>query len=264
MKAHVEQLQAAIGLLQVHAEEDIQLSPALQATLNVAWIEMELCLICGRQGHFAQFCPSRLSPTGRCINEDKRSTKPKSYCRKKGKSAERNIKSMEAVADDFATLTIKVLEISGISTENNVAAQVQFNLDDRRVAHLSGKVDTGARGYIRLFRQMFHERIDKTGRRCDGMLKPSSIILKAHCGTNNFKPRRVRHCLLSRGQAVCCETFLTDTNRPAFLTLRRTSTTSQVPGRNSLPTKQLCWPSFKLFRLYRRDEEHFASRWTPK
>ena len=67
---------------------------------------------------------------------------------------------MDALAEDFATLTFEVVEISDISTENNITAQVQFNLDDGRVANLRGKVDTGAQGNtlpIRLFRQMFPE-----------------------------------------------------------------------------------------------------------
>ena len=100
-------------------------------------------------------------------------------------SAERDVSSVDTVAKDFATLTFEVVESSDTSTENNITAQVQFNLDDGRVANLRGKVDTGAQGKIlpiRLFRQMFPERVDKTGRPRDGMLKPSSVVLKAYGG----------------------------------------------------------------------------------
>ena len=91
------------------------------------------------------------------------------------------------MAEDFATLTFEVVEISNILTENIITAQVQFNLDDGRVANLRGKVDTGAQGNIlpiRLFRQMFPERVDKTGRPRDGTLRPSTVILKAYGETN--------------------------------------------------------------------------------
>ena len=115
--------------------------------------------------------------------------RPKSYGRKKGTSVERNVSSVDAVVEDFATLTCEVVEIiiSDISTENKIAAQVQFNLDNGRLANLRGKVDTGAQKNIlpvRLFRQMFPERVDKTIRPRDGTLKPSTVVLKAYGGTN--------------------------------------------------------------------------------
>ena len=135
---------------------------------------------------YDQFCRTGSSPTS-ASSRTNAARRPKSYGRKNGTSAERNVSSVDAVAEDFATLTFEVVEISDISTENIITAQVQFNLDDGRVANLRGKVDTGAQGNllpIRLFRQMFPERVDKTGRPPDGTLKPSTVVLKAYGGTN--------------------------------------------------------------------------------
>ena len=63
-------------------------------------------------------------------------------------AAERNVSSVEAVAEDFTTVSFEVVEISDIATENNTTAVIQFNLDDGRVANRRGKVpvDTGVQG----------------------------------------------------------------------------------------------------------------------
>ena len=140
------------------------------------------------------------------------------------------------MAEDFATLTFEVVEISDISTENIITAQVQFNLDDGRVANLRGKVDTGAQGNllpIRLFRQMFPERVDKTGRPRDGTLKPSSVVLKAYGGTNiPHLGECVIDCCLE-DKAVWCEIFVTDTTGPALFGL------PLIKGLNLLGTQDI-------------------------
>ena len=173
-------------------------------------------------------------------------------------SAERNVSSVDAVVEDFATLTFEIVELSDISTENIINAQVQLNLDNGRVASLRGKVDTGAQGNIlpiRLFRQVFPERIDKTGRPRDGTRKPSTVVLKAYGGTNipHLGECVIDCCLEDRrcGARFCNRHHWTRTLRSTayarastFWTLRRTPTTSQVPARNSLSTKRLCWPNF--------------------
>ena len=102
------------------------------------------CHACGRREHYAQFRRTGSSPTS-ASSRTNAARRPKSYGRKNGTSAERNVSSVDAVAEDFATLTFEVVEISDISTENIITAQVQFNLDYGRV-NLRGKVDTGAQG----------------------------------------------------------------------------------------------------------------------
>ena len=242
-KAHVAQLQAT-GPLQVHSVASKRTSsshPPCSRCRTSQGSKWEACPAhrqkfhaCGRRGHYAQFCRTESSPTS-ASSRTNAARRPKSYGRKKGTSAERNVSSVDAVAEDFATLTFEVVEISDISTENNITAQVQFNLDDGRVANLRGKVDTGEQGNIlpiRLFRQMFPERVDKTGRPRDGMLKLSSVILKAHGGTNipHLGECVIDCCLKDRW----CDArfFITGTTGPALFDL------PLIKGLNLLDTQK--------------------------
>ena len=138
----------------------------------------------------------------------------------------------------LATTTVKegdITEISGISTENNITAQVQFNLDDGRVANLRKKVDTGAQGNIlpiRLFRQMFPEQADQTGRPRDATLKPSTVVLKAYGGTNiPHLGECVIDCRLE-DRRCGARFFVTDTTGPALFSL------PLIKGRNLLGTQK--------------------------
>ena len=242
-KAHVAQLQAT-GPLQVHAVASKRTSSSRPPCSRCGtshgskWeacpAHGQKCHACGRRGHYAQFCRTGSSPTS-ASSRTNAARRPKSYGRKNGTSAERNVSSVDAVAEDFATLTFEVVEISDISTENIITAQVQFNLDDGRVANLRGKVDTGAQGNllpIRLFRQMFPERVDKTGRPRDGTLKPSTVVLKAYGGTNI---PHLGECVID-----CCledkrcgaRFFVTDTTGPALFGL------PLIKGLNLLDTQK--------------------------
>ena len=67
--------------------------------------------------------------------------------------------SLDAVSDDFSMLTFECIVIHGVTTtetNGNIIAQTQFVTDEQRsVANLKGKVDTGAQGNIlpvRLYR----------------------------------------------------------------------------------------------------------------
>ena len=204
-KAHVAQLQAT-GPLQVHAVASKRTSSSRPPCSRCGtshgskWeacpAHRQKCHACGRRGHYAQFCRTGSSPTS-ASSRTNAARRPKSYGRKNGTSAERNVSSVDAVAEDFATLTFEVVEISDISTENIITAQVQFNLDDGRVANLRGKVDTGAQGNllpIRLFRQMFPERRSRQNRSSTGWHAEAIIRRSQSVWWNEHtSPWRVRH-----------------------------------------------------------------------
>ena len=134
--------------------------------------------------------------------------------------------SLDAVSDDFSTLTFECIEIHGMTTtetSGNIIAQIQFVTDEQRgVANLKRKVNTSAQGNIlpvKLYRKMFPTRVDGSGCPRPGTLKSSETVLNPYGGTTipHFGVCTI-DCSL-RDQQYKARFFVTDTAGPALFGL---------------------------------------------
>ena len=191
------------------------------------------CKECGRPNHWAVACRSKKPrQPWRGKNPQPPRGKPKFHDQHGGSPKGKRLHEMtqqtpnqddlqDDLQDDFETLHFEYISINEIST-TEAFAEIDIQLKPNKPAILKAKVDTGAEGNIlplRLYRQMYPDKIDVSGSPKKGVLQPNTTVITAYNQTiiPNLGTHTL-HCAHKQAE-VEAEFYVVDNSGPAIIGL---------------------------------------------
>ena len=190
------------------------------------------CRACGKKNHWAKVCKSKAASerktqrNGNPQSHMKGRNKAKSAYRKKGERKTHNVSiDSEDDIDDFQSVTFETITVDTVHQRKDeiyVPISIDLKTGDKRPTYLKAKVDTGAQGNIlplRVFRNMYPQRLSSKGTPKTGTLTPSSVILTAYGGTRINQYGTCKIPCSFRGEKTEATFHVTDADGPAIIGL---------------------------------------------
>ncbi|PIK45946.1 hypothetical protein BSL78_17195 [Apostichopus japonicus] len=161
------------------------------------------CRACGKMGHWAKLCLTTKFKKGGQSKSKSRQSHSRGAHRSRNNfdshsnnqpRTNKHIESIQQLPDredqiakeleSFSFSSIKVSSMHSSETRNQVHANIDIKLNNKPGVHsLNIKVDTGAEGNtlpMRIYRNMYPEHIDHTGKPTPGFLKETNCVLTAY------------------------------------------------------------------------------------
>ena len=192
------------------------------------------CHVCGKANHWGKMCNTTENPK----SGDKGGQKAGSRVKPKARFAPRKQKSVNAMQNEewseeedpfesvnFDSLTINsVRDNSNRDTRDEIYVKVDIKLEDnpRVPATLKAKVDSGAQGNVlpmRLFRQMYPDKVDNKGYPKPGTTTPQQTILNLYGRIPMKQYGTWKIPCKYKDRSTVAEFYIVDKDGPAILGL---------------------------------------------
>ena len=182
------------------------------------------CNVCKKPNHWSTVCKAKNHKEKSHSTQDRAHTNTSKYP-KKGRPKHKRFHEMKEEYDSDEELTLGMVQVRNTnnSEQEEIFATIQIKQQHRKV-NLKCKVDTGAQGNImplRIFRELYPDKLDKVGKPLNGVLRPSSTILTVYGGSQvvNAGTLELKHCNY-KGKSFSCKFLVTEADGPILLGLK--------------------------------------------